>query len=138
MRHMRLHVDGTQLKNAAGDIVQLKGVSSSGLQWYPEYINKESFRTLRDDWKANVFRMAMYTAEGGFLDGADQEEQYKLIDEGVRITKELGMYCLIDWHILSDYNPNDHIEEAKVFFDRISKKYASEESSCSFSRLNLL
>lgn len=127
MGHMRLHVDGTQLKNAAGDIVQLKGVSSSGLQWYPEYINKESFRTLRDDWKANVFRMAMYTAEGGFLDGADQEEQYKLIDEGVRITKELGMYCLIDWHILSDYNPNDHIEEAKVFFDCISKKYASEE-----------
>ncbi len=124
---MRLHVEGTQLKDVNGEIVQLKGVSSHGLQWYPEYISKESIQTLRDDWKANVFRLAMYTAEGGFLDGSDKEEQYKLIDEGVRITKELGMYCLIDWHILKDYNPNDNIDEAKTFFDRVSKKYASEE-----------
>ena len=124
---MRLHVDGTQLKNATGDIVQLKGVSSSGLQWYPEYINKDALQTLRDDWKANVFRMAMYTAEGGFLDGSDQKKQYDLIDKGVQITKELGMYCIIDWHILSDYNPNDHIDEAKKFFDCVSKKYACEE-----------
>ena len=124
---MRLHVDGTQLKNATGDIVQLKGVSSSGLQWYPEYINKDALQTLHDDWKANVFRMAMYTAEGGFLDGADQKKQYDLIDKGVQITKELGMYCIIDWHILADYNPNDHIDEAKKFFDCVSKKYACEE-----------
>ena len=78
MEHMRLHVEGTQLKDVNGEIVQLKGVSSHGLQWYPEYINKDALQTLHDDWKANVFRMAMYTAEGGFLDGADQKKQYDL------------------------------------------------------------
>ena len=125
--NMKLHVEGTRLVNEVGEQVQLRGVSSHGLQWYPEYINADALKTLRDDWKANVFRLAMYTMEGGFLDGANQEEQFNLIDAGVRITKELGMYCLIDWHILADYNPNDHIEEAKKFFDRVSKKYASED-----------
>ena len=121
---MKLHVEGTKLKNEAGEVVQLRGVSSHGLQWYPEYINKDAFRTLRDDWKANVIRLAMYTAEGGFLDGANQEDQYSIIDRGVKCATELGMYVIIDWHILADNNPNDHISEAKAFFDRVSKTYA--------------
>lgn len=122
---MKLHVEGTHLKNASGEIVRLKGVSSHGLQMYPEYITKDAFQTLRDDWKANVIRLAMYTQEGGFLDGSDQEELFALIDSGVKYTKELGMYCIIDWHILSDGQPLDHKEEAKKFFERVSKAYAS-------------
>ncbi len=124
---MKLHVEGTKLVDKNGEQVQLKGVSSHGLQWYPEYINTDAIKTLRDDWNANVLRLAMYTMEGGFLDGADQEEQYAIIDRGVKITKELGMYCIIDWHILADYNPMEHVEEAREFFDRVSKKYASED-----------
>ena len=33
------------------------------------------------------------------------------------------MYVIIDWHIFSDNNPNNHKEEAKEFFTNISTKY---------------
>ena len=33
------------------------------------------------------------------------------------------MYVIVDWHILKDGNPLDHIEEASEFFRMISEKY---------------
>lgn len=32
------------------------------------------------------------------------------------------MYCIIDWHILSDGNPLIHKEQAKVFFEKNESK----------------
>ena len=102
----RLHVEGTQLVNENGAPVQLRGVSTHGLSWYPEYVNREAFATLRDDWNANVVRLAMYTAEyGGYCSGGDRDKLKSLIDEGVNYATSLGMYVIIDWHILSDNNP---------------------------------
>lgn len=39
------------------------------------------------------------------------------------------MYVIVDWHILSDSDPNNHIDDAKEFFDKVSKKYAAQEMS---------
>jgi endoglucanase len=123
-----LAVKGTDLVDAKGNKVQLKGVSSHGLQWYPEYINKETLQELRDDWGANVIRLAMYTNEGGYCSGADREQLKQVIDDGVNISNDLGMYCIIDWHILSDCHPVQYQDEAKNFFDEMSKKYASYDN----------
>ena len=120
-----LRVSGTNLIDTAGNIVQLKGVSTHGLAWFPQYVNKEAFATLRDDWGANVVRLAMYTEEyGGYCNGGDREALEQLIDDGVNYATELGMYVIIDWHILSDGNPNQNKEEAKAFFAKMSSKYA--------------
>ena len=101
-----LRVSGTTLTDASGNAVQLRGVSTHGLAWFPEYVNKEAFETLRDDWGANVVRLAMYTEEyGGYCNGGDKEALKQLIDDGVSYATELGMYVIIDWHILSDGNP---------------------------------
>lgn len=118
-----LHVVGTKLVDAKGNEIQLKGPSTHGLQWFPQYVNKEGFKTFRDDWGANVIRLAMYAREGGYV-GGNQAELKKLIDNGVKYATELGMYVIIDWHVLS-YNPNETKTEAIAFFDEISKKYAS-------------
>lgn len=32
------------------------------------------------------------------------------------------MYVIVDWHILSDGNPNSHKKEAKAFFKEMSKE----------------
>lgn len=48
-----LSVSGISLVDAKGNAVQLKGVSTHGIAWFPEYINKEAFKNLRDDWGAN-------------------------------------------------------------------------------------
>lgn len=126
--HGALAVKGTNLVDAKGNKVQLKGVSSHGLQWYPEYINKDALTTLRDDWNANVIRLAMYTNESGYCSGADREQLKQVIDDGVNYANDLGMYCIIDWHILSDCHPVQYQEEAKAFFDEMSKKYASYDN----------
>ena len=34
------------------------------------------------------------------------------------------MYAIIDWHILSDGNPQTHQSEAKTFFSEMSKEFA--------------
>ena len=122
--HGALSVKGTDLVDKNGSKYQLKGASSHGIAWYPDYVSYDSFKTLRDDWGANLVRIAMYTAEsGGYCSGGDKTGLEKLVDKGVKAAKDLGMYVIIDWHILSDGNPNTYKSEAKTFFKKMSKKY---------------
>ncbi len=118
-----LHVVGTKLVDAKGNEIQLKGPSTHGLQWFPQYVNKDTFKTFRDDWGANVIRLAMYAREGGYV-GGDQAKLKTLINNGVEYATELGMYVIIDWHVLS-YNPNETKNEAIAFFDEMAKKHAN-------------
>lgn len=127
--HGALSVKGTQLVDQSGDPYQLKGVSTHGLAWFPEYVNKEAFQTIRDDWGGNVIRLAMYTHEsGGYCNGGNQEELKKLIDNGVNYATELGMYVIIDWHVLQETDPTVYQSEAEKFFAEISAKYADYDN----------
>ena len=124
-----LRVSGTTLTDASGNAVQLRGVSTHGLAWFPEYVNKEAFETLRDDWGANVVRLAMYTEEyGGYCNGGDKEALKQLIDDGVSYATELGMYVIIDWHILSDCDPNQNKDEAIAFFREMAEAFADNDN----------
>ncbi len=120
-----LAVDGTRLVDSQGNPVQLRGISTHGLAWFPDYVNEECFRQLKDEWGIDVIRLAMYTAEnGGYCSGGDQESLKKLVKNGVQYATDCGLYVIIDWHILSDGNPNTHIDEAKEFFSEMSEAYA--------------
>lgn len=120
-----LSVEGTQLVDASGNPVQLRGISTHGLAWYPDYVNGECFRELKEEWGANVVRLAMYTAEyEGYCTGGDKDGLKELVKKGVGYAVESGLYVIIDWHILSDGNPNTYLEDAKEFFAEMSKEYA--------------
>ncbi len=122
-----LHVEGTGLADPEGRAVVLRGVSTHGLAWFPAYVNEDCFRQLREEWNANVVRLAMYTAEsGGYCAGGDKERLKQLIRDGVRYAKEQKLYVIVDWHILSDGDPNAHAEEAKAFFDEMCAEFAGE------------
>lgn len=123
-----LHVEGTQLTGSDGRPVQLRGISTHGLAWFPGYVNEECFKELHEKWNANVIRLAMYTAEsGGYCTDGDKEYLKGLIHDGVKYALAQDMYVIIDWHILSDNNPNMHIDEAKVFFAEMSAEYAAAD-----------
>ena len=125
----KLRVEGTQLVSSDGEPVQLRGVSTHGLAWYPEYVNVACFAQLRYEWNANVVRLAMYTAEyGGYCAGGDREALKRLIRDGVRFATLQDMYVIIDWHILSDNDPNMHLDEAKAFFAEMSAEYADADN----------
>ena len=120
-----LSVEGTKLVDEKGNTVQLRGVSTHGLAWFPDYVNEECFRQLKEEWGANVVRLAMYTAEyGGYCSGGDKESLKNLVKDGVEYATNQGLYVIIDWHILSDSNPNTYLEEAKAFFGEMAETYA--------------
>ena len=125
----RLSVKGTRLVNSQGRAVVLKGVSTHGINWFPQYVNKAAFKTLRDNWGVNCIRLAMYTEEyNGYCSGGNQAGLRKLINNGVKYATELGMYVIIDWHILSDGNPVKNKKQAMSFFKYMAKKYKNQNN----------
>ncbi len=129
--HGRLAVKGTKLVDTKGKTFQIKGVSTHGLAWYPEYVSKAAFKDLRDKWGANTVRLAMYTAEyNGYCVGgsANQKALKKQIDKGVKAAADLGMYVIIDWHTLSDCNPNTYKKQSIAFFKEMAKKYKNNKN----------
>ncbi len=125
-RHGKLSVEGTDLVDKKGNKFQLRGISTHGINWDvgKPYVNKKAFKTLRDEWGVNAIRLAMYTEEyNGYCSGGNQKELRKLVNKGVSYATELGMYAVIDWHILSDGDPNRHYDDAKKFFTTMAKKY---------------
>lgn len=128
-QHGALHVENGKLTGADGNTVQLYGMSTHGIAWFPQYINYDSFRTLRDDWNTNCIRLAMYTAEyGGYCAGGDKEQLKQLVRDGVSYATELGMYVIVDWHILSDCDPNQNKDEAIAFFREMSEVFADNDN----------
>lgn len=124
-----LHVEGTRLVGTDGRAVQLRGASTHGLAWFPAYVNSALFGELRADWGANVVRLAMYTAEsGGYCTDGDKAQLRKLVDDGVRYATDNDLYVIIDWHILSDNDPNMHADEAEAFFRDVSAAYADNDN----------
>ena len=123
-KHGWLRVEGTKIADEHGQILQLKGLSSHGLSWYPEYISREAIRTTKEHG-ANVFRAAMYTDEGmGYTQKPEKNREllYQAIDNSLRE----GMYVICDWHVLKDRTPMTHLEAAKGFFEEVSDKYKNE------------
>lgn len=62
------------LKDENGRDTQLRGLSTHGIKYFPEYINKDTFKFLRDEYKINVIRIAMYSINYN-------EEQEKLVKQ---------------------------------------------------------
>ncbi len=125
----KLSVSGTRLVGENGEAVQLRGLSTHGMAWFPQYINEELFGQFREEWKANVIRLAMYTAEsGGYCTDGDKENLKNMIRNGVEYATKHDMYVIVDWHILSDNNPNMHKAEAIDFFAQMTKEFSGHNN----------
>ena len=124
----KLKLNGNQLSNQNNQPVQLRGISTHGIAWFPDYINQECL----NDWSgfgANVVRFAMYTSEyGGYCNGGDRENLKNMIINGVNFAKNADMYAIVDWHILSDGNPQTYKEDAKAFFSEMSAKFSGYDN----------
>lgn len=128
----QLAVKGGQLTSAkTGKAVQLRGVSTHGLSWFPQYVNQACFSQISSEWGCNLVRLAMYTAEyNGYCtgDAANRSKLRALVDKGVKAAEAANMYVIVDWHILSDGNPNTYYKQARSFFNWASKRYKSSKN----------
>lgn len=125
-QHGRLSVKSGQLVDKNGKGYQLRGMSTHGLTWFPEFVNESAFKTLRDDWNTNVVRLAMYVDEwgNGQCYMGNKSGSLELLEKGVDICIKLDMYVIIDWHVLNPGDPSKYTNEAKSFFETVSKRYA--------------
>lgn len=119
----QLKVIGTKLSNADGNPITLRGVSTHGIAWFPDFATKSFMQTLRDEWGASVFRIAMYSFEGNdsYVNNPswNKSKVCELIDAAI----ELDMYVIVDWHILADSNPQTYQKQAAEFFTYIASTY---------------
>ena len=120
----KLGVTGRNLCNEKGETVILHGMSSHGLQWFGNYVSESSIKALGDRG-ANLIRLAMYTAEGGYL---TNKSVYDTLINAVDAAAKNDMYVIIDWHILYDNDPLQNVEEAEKFFSNVSKRYSDNPS----------
>jgi endoglucanase len=119
-----LQVMGTQLCNRQGTPVQLRGMSTHGLQYRGNCYNKASLALLANGWGADILRISMYVQEGGY---ASKPAFFThMVDSLVEECYRLGIYALIDWHMLHPGDPNANTALAKTFFEHVSKLHAGK------------
>lgn len=120
-----LRVQGTQLVNERGVPVQLRGMSSHGLHWYPEFTGKAPILETKKRG-ANVFRLAMYadSSHGGYSESPKAAEINKrLLFEGIENALAADMYVIVDWHVLKEANPLYLTHKALPFLTGVARSY---------------
>ncbi|MEW2475115.1 cellulase family glycosylhydrolase [Micromonospora gifhornensis] len=122
----QLRVCGVNLCNQYGRPIQLRGMSTHGIQWFGNCYNNASLDALATDWRADLFRIAMYVQEQGYeTDPAGFTNRVNnLVEEATR----RGMYAMIDFHLLTPGDPMFNLERAKTFFAAVSARHASKNN----------
>ena len=124
----RLRVEGTKILNQRGEALQLRGLSSHGMHWYPQYVNIRALWDIKNRG-ANLFRVAMYADSnyGGYNDNRRSMELNKnILWLAVENSLAADLYTIIDWHLLEDENPLLKVDQAIAFFAEVSRLYANE------------
>ncbi|WP_414617055.1 cellulase family glycosylhydrolase [Streptomyces clavuligerus] len=139
----QLTVCGTKLCNQYGKPIQLRGMSTHGLQWYSQCATGASLDALAKDWNADVLRISMYIQEGGY--DSDPRGFTDRVHNLIEQATARGMYALVDWHMLDPGDPHANLSKAKTFFTEIARRHnnkknliyeiANEPSGVSWSRI---
>ncbi len=124
----QLSVKDGRLVNRHGQPVQLRGMSSHGLMWYPAYVNAQAMLTIKKRG-ANLFRAAMYTDhDSGGYNGGDRARIFNKLMMFMAVENALAcdMYIIVDWHLLKEENPLKTVDSAVSFFDEMAYRYRHE------------
>jgi len=116
-KYGQLQVKGTQLCDAKGNAVVLRGMSYGWHNFWPRFYNENTVSWLYKDWNCSVVRAAMgiEPKHGYKEDSAFAIQKIKsVVDGGIKT----GIYVIIDWH-----SHNINLQEAKLFFAQMAKEY---------------
>lgn len=119
-----------------GNPVQLKGMSSHGLQWAGvAQITEDNIKALRQDWNCSVFRLVFYVdEEGGYA--YNQTHRTRHLENVVKWCGEQGMYVLVDWHVHKPGNPEakqyrkhpiNGVDLAGDFFSYCARRFQNQK-----------
>ena len=120
----KLKLVGNQLRSQKGDAVQLKGFNTGMITAESDQcLSKEDFQTMKD-WGCKSVRL-------NYSPSTHSEAMVELLENYIDICAEVGLYAIVDWHLLEGAttqtgNPMDYVNEASDFFNTISA-YAKEK-----------
>lgn len=121
--HGALSVQGTQLMDASGKPVVLRGMSFGWHNFWPRFYTEGTVSWLKKDWGINVIRAALGVepGENAYLKRAEwsKEKITTVVDAAI---KE-GIYVIIDWH-----SHSINLEEAKEFFKEMATRYGKYDN----------
>ncbi len=117
--HGQLSVKGTQLVDKNQNPIVLRGVSFGWHSMWPRFYNKKTVDWLKKDFNCTVVRAALGIETGEHSYIKETKFSKEKIESVIKGAIKSDIYVIIDWH-----SHNINLEEAKVYFDEISKKYA--------------
>ncbi|MEU3954441.1 cellulase family glycosylhydrolase [Streptomyces achromogenes] len=122
----QLHVCGVNLCNQYNRPIQLRGMSTHGIQWFAKCYNNAALDALAKDWKSDLLRVAMYVQEDGYE--TDPAGFTSRVNSLVDMAEARGMYALIDFHTLTPGDPNYNLDRAKTFFASVAARNAAKKN----------
>ena len=126
-----LQVIEGRLCDQKGNPAMLRGVSTHDLITTESFINDDLFCELSEEYGVNVVRLAVYTygvGVIGYCTKGDKDRYKQNVANGVAYAKAHDMYAIIDWHILSDGDPNRYLDDAKAFFGEMAEQYRDQNN----------
>ena len=117
----KLKLVGNQLCSESGTPVQLRGWCTHGYQWSGRncYDDKNDFAGMKK-FGANVARITMYVNEGGYVNPA-------WVKNCMDWTNELGMYCIVDWQVMTPGTPTSYEQYQPAEFFVSMAEYAKSK-----------
>jgi endoglucanase len=113
----QLKVMGSQIQDAEGQPVILRGQGFGWDNWWPQYYNADVVNWLADDWCVDMVRPAMgIEPDGAYLE--NPETSKARIKAVVEAAVAKGLYVIIDWHSHNRFEP-----EAIAFFTEMAQTY---------------
>jgi endoglucanase len=122
----QLHVCGVNLCNQYNKAIQLRGMSTHGIQWFASCLNGSSLDVLANDWKADLLRIAMYVQEQGYE--TNPSGFTAQVNNYVDLAEARGMYAIIDFHTLTPGDPNYNLDRAKTFFAAVAQRNSAKKN----------
>ncbi len=117
-KHGQLSVKGTQLVDKNLTPIVLRGVSLGWHSMWPRFYNSKVVDWLNKDFNCTVVRAAMGIEAGKYAYKKDPDFSKKKIESVIKGAIKSDIYVIVDWH-----SHNINLEEAKAYFNEVSKKY---------------
>ncbi len=124
----KLKLVGTQLSSASGNPIQLKGWSTHGWQFSNvkkvTFDSKAGFMGMKS-FGANVARIAAYMSPDDDVTDETVADMVEWVKRCMAWTYELGMYCIVDYHVHDPGFPTYYLKDgtlgrdAEDFFRKI-------------------
>lgn len=119
VKNGRLSILDGKIVNSNNQVVQLNGLSLTGLQWSTNYVSNQTFKYLKNNWNINLIRIPIIPKQQvGWM---SYEDTLQWIDKAVQYATTNGMYVILDFHVVGD--PSEYTTEAGTLFSDLSAVY---------------